>query len=536
MPCPRLGGRLIHAASLLVTMSLRPHRDRLNAFAGAIDPLASANAFRGWVALIVLVGLVARLVRVFADHDLWLDEAMVALNLEEREYVGLMESLNYYQLAPIGFLWLSDFFYQLFGPHEWAVRLGSTLCSVGSLLLLYPVWKIICGLDRDSREFRIAAMIFVGLGSLSPIMIHYGNNLKPYAIDLFATFAMVYGVKSIQCPRGKGYFIALVGSVLCFSTYTAGFAIFAVVMAECVRFVREGKLKASGWLVAGGFCAFLAFVFHAAIAFLFNPIRNATGEMLGEGKYLSINEISYFVLVDNLSIIVGFLQELLSHPGAVYTALLCLVGLAQMFVRRDFSLMVFCLVPPLLIFGFNVLGVFPLAARVNLWLLPSLFIMLSFAGIYFFGIQVRNIKVIGIVFVTFLFVPLTIQVVSRMVNPVNENDLTALVERMHDDVHVGDGVLVDWLSKPVYEIYARWEETDSRLVPVEPFLFPVGFDHQRATMDTLGTGRIWLIRADATVGNPDQRQWSFNYLSETHEHVMSVEMLRAEAHLFEQRN
>ncbi len=96
---------------------------------------------REWLAFILLflVGVGIRLVQFLHCRSLWVDEASVSLNIINRSYLALLHPLGYHQQAPVGFLWVSRFLVNLFGPNEFSLRGYSLICGIASLPVFFLV-------------------------------------------------------------------------------------------------------------------------------------------------------------------------------------------------------------------------------------------------------------------------------------------------------------------------------------------------------------------------------------------------------------
>jgi uncharacterized membrane protein len=127
----------------------------------------------GWI--LAGLGIFLRLRQYFAGRPLWLDEAMVALNVLLRPYGGLLLPLDSDQTAPFPFLWAVKLGSAIGGTDERALRLAPILGGVALLFLMVP-------LARRILEPR-AAVLAVGLTAVSPILIYYSNEIKPYGLD-----------------------------------------------------------------------------------------------------------------------------------------------------------------------------------------------------------------------------------------------------------------------------------------------------------------------------------------------------------------
>jgi len=128
---------------------------------------------------LLLAGLAFRLVQYFANRSLWLDESMLALNIASRSAWGLLRPLDYNQVAPPLFLWLGRLSVVLGGTNEMALRAWPMLAALAVLPLLALVAYRLLG--------PAGGLATIALASLSPTLVFYANEAKPYGSDAFVT-------------------------------------------------------------------------------------------------------------------------------------------------------------------------------------------------------------------------------------------------------------------------------------------------------------------------------------------------------------
>jgi 4-amino-4-deoxy-L-arabinose transferase-like glycosyltransferase len=129
--------------------------------------------------MLVLVGLgvVWRVARFATGQALWGDEAFLAVNVLLRDFAGLLRPLDYYQIAPVGFLWGELAMVRMLGKSEWALRLipfASGLASLG----------LFVGFARKTLDRR-SALLAVGIFAAAFYPVRHATEAKPYATDLF---------------------------------------------------------------------------------------------------------------------------------------------------------------------------------------------------------------------------------------------------------------------------------------------------------------------------------------------------------------
>ncbi len=145
-------------------------------------PRSTYRAFAIATYAIVAAGLLWRVARYLANWPLWGDEAYIAVSLLTRDFAGLTRPLEYYQIAPPGFLWAELAVIRWLGASELALRLVPFLCGIASLFLF---WRLAAKtLDRRS------ALLAIAFFAVSFYPIRHANEVKPYSLDLFLALVM----------------------------------------------------------------------------------------------------------------------------------------------------------------------------------------------------------------------------------------------------------------------------------------------------------------------------------------------------------
>ncbi len=132
---------------------------------------------------IILLGALLRVNQYAYDRSLFLDEAMVATNISDRSFAGLLKPLQYDQRAPAGFLICEKAATVLFGQTDLALRLFPLICGVASLPMLFWVAR-----GRLS-ESGVACVLL--LFALAPPLVFLSSDLKQYSTDALATLAIL---------------------------------------------------------------------------------------------------------------------------------------------------------------------------------------------------------------------------------------------------------------------------------------------------------------------------------------------------------
>jgi len=170
---------------------------------------------------LLLVGAGLRLWQYFANASLWIDEIALAENVLRRPLSALLrQPLALDQVAPPGFLALAKASTAVFGGTEMALRLVP-LASGLLALALFP---------RLARRFQPAwvSVFATALFALSPTLVRYSAEFKPYSTDVAAAVALTliaFGLRDSDASAGRFLRGALLGGAAVWFSQTAVFMV-----------------------------------------------------------------------------------------------------------------------------------------------------------------------------------------------------------------------------------------------------------------------------------------------------------------------
>jgi hypothetical protein len=137
------------------------------------------------IAVIAIVaGVAVRIIEFMRDRPLWLDEAMLALNIGARSIGQLARPLDYDQSAPLAYLWIERIAVSVAGVSERSLRV---LPFVAGITLLPLVWLV----ARRLAGVKTATLATV-LSALSLSLVTFGAEGKQYGVDPLATLLIVW--------------------------------------------------------------------------------------------------------------------------------------------------------------------------------------------------------------------------------------------------------------------------------------------------------------------------------------------------------
>jgi hypothetical protein len=175
------------------------------------------------VGAIISVGILLRLRQYATNRSLWLDEAMLALNIVNRSFAQLLQPLDYNQGAPVAFLFIQKALVLIFGNHEAVLRLFPLVTGITSLILFSRV------ADRYLTGAR--QWVTLSLFAFSDPLIYYTSEAKQYSSDVMVTLLLMWAAsrwRDNTLKLGTLALLAMVGAVSIWLSHPAVFVLTAL--------------------------------------------------------------------------------------------------------------------------------------------------------------------------------------------------------------------------------------------------------------------------------------------------------------------
>lgn len=387
-------------------------------------------------ALLIVVGIGGRLAHMLADRSLWLDEAMLALNIVARSFADLLHPLDYAQGAPLGFLMLEKVSVTLFGPSEAALRLVPFLAAVGAV----PLFHFVARRCLPRREALIALAFF----ALSPALVYYAAEAKQYSVDVFVAVLLLLATLHADQEHGSGVaaaLLALLGAAAIWLSHPAVF-----VLAGAGAYLIGRRLRAGGRRDAVRFAVvatvwLVSFVLDVRVS-LQDLAMNRFLLGYWDGGFppvpLSLAALSWYPRAGQNLLALGFLVPFAGEQSSLVTTALCWTALAfacRWCVRHPWQALL--LVGPLgVAFVAAALGRYPFAGRLLLFAVPSVFLVLAAGAGSAWRMTERSAASVGIVVLVGLLASCVLPLASWLAHPYKEElkpTLAWMSQRMAPD-------------------------------------------------------------------------------------------------------
>lgn len=232
---------------------------------------------RDWIAIatwcLLAIGIAARLLRFVLRFPLWGDECLLATNFIDRDFIGLLRPLDNHQVAPVAFLWLEEAATRLFGFSEYSLRLWPLMAGLCATVLLFRFAR---------RELPpLAALFAVGFFAVSSYAIRHAVEVKPYAIDAFATTVLLSAAWPLwrrPADLDRLWLLAPLAGLAVLVSYPSVFVVGAIGLVTLPAVLRSRRPRA--WLAMGAFGSAVAAAFALMLATSVGPQFAAEAQVM----------------------------------------------------------------------------------------------------------------------------------------------------------------------------------------------------------------------------------------------------------------
>jgi hypothetical protein len=318
-------------------------------------------------------------------RSLGLDEARLAVNIAARSWGGLLRPLDLDQTAPPLFLWAERLAFLLSGRGDCALRFPPVAAGIAAALLVYPLARRF--LERT--EARLAALIAV----FAPLLITYSNAVKQYSVELLTAVLLILVFERALRPGASRRSVRAMLAAGVVAPWIALSSVFVLAAAWLIQGAHATRGRAGAVRLALASAAVWGASAAAAYAAVYRPAaRNPYLQRFWELAFVSPardgfaaqawktleDQVWGFLAGDPLLDRQPFLWPL--RIGTIVVAILCLLGCRRLLRSRGPEAVWWLTGPALLTLSASMLGLFPIAPRLTLFLLPGL-IVLVVAGL-----------------------------------------------------------------------------------------------------------------------------------------------------------
>jgi uncharacterized membrane protein len=440
------------------------------------------------ILIVFLAGLILRVRQFLAGRSLWLDEAMLALNIVKRGFADLFKPLEYDQGAPIGFLLVEKIFNLFLGRNEYALRLFPLILGLLSLWLFYLLLK------RFTRETSL--ILALALFAFNPYLIYYSSEVKQYISDVFVAISLLLiATHYFERPSRKGLGILTLAGL--FALWLSHPSLFILAGIGATLFLLHLRKRdfASLRLVTGMGVAWLANTGLLYALTLANLRNNSFMKEYWREAFAPMppwSNIGWYWEAFR-----GNADSLLAVTFAPLLLLfVMLAGLASLYKQKRHSAAVIAWMLAFTVLASS-LGLYPSSERMVLFLAPVMILLIGVA----LGYVIQTLRGRPVISTTvtlfagiYLFygaLPLTVE---HFISPKYFEHIRPTMEYLRGAWKEGDKLYVSSGGAPAFEYYAP-------MYGLEDIDYTAGeredYDNHDRMIQRLaalkGRGRVWVL-------------------------------------------
>lgn len=396
---------------------------------------------------VFLIACLIAVIQVFFSRSLWLDEAMLSLNFVDKNFLELLRPLDRNQVAPIGYLFLVKFLFNVLGNSEFSLRLYSLFCYFGAFYLIFDFFK-----DYFSKKTDLALLLVLIFFNF--FFLYYSFEVKQYIGDVFFTFLLLKTFDSNSTVAKKvviSFIAILFSNVAVLNLFCLGVYDFL----KLIKSRNEFKLLLPYLLVIPFFAVYYWFFIHN------HPTKAFMLDFWNENFFptnFSSSEPLKFVIKEynwarERFITFSFHPKiLLLHD--IFVGVMIMLGLVFNVIKKRFGILFLLIAPIFLHLILSSLKLYPVNARLILYLFPSL-IFLFVSGI----VLIKDVLINKfIIFVSetlkFSLVVFVFYVVIKSL-PIQKEEIKKGIDFIVKNKSIDQDLLIHYGAASAFEYYEK---------------------------------------------------------------------------------
>ncbi len=402
---------------------------------------------------LVLIGVVLRLWHWLGGRSLWLDEAMVANSIVGRDWAGLLQPLDEMQMAPIGWLFVERAAYLFIGHSDLVLRLPQLAAGIAALALFAFAMRHMLG--------TAGSLIAVALFALSPELVRYTAEVKPYGIDAFVAVASIammsrYMFGNVALSARNVAALAAGGVLAIMLSLAAAFILAGCGIALALReaFAHRWRNLAGLVLVGASWLGVFAWLFLRTSLHSQNNVvdfmQGYWSDAFAPFPPTSMDDLKWYLFA-----VVRIFDYAFGVESRWPAIVACSLGAVIAF-RRNWLFGLALIAPVILAFATSLLDLYPPRDRLILFTLPALFVFIGFGiDAVYGGVQK---KVIAAAMLACLLLAGSLQTLWGAFNfysvPFGAEDIRPLLNRVADHREKDEPIYVNFSGLPAFRYYA----------------------------------------------------------------------------------
>jgi hypothetical protein len=471
----------------------------------------------------IFSGVAFRIIQYGYNRSLWLDEAMLSSTILNRSYGAmLVPPLDYYQYAPLGFLWLERFFVGLIHPLEYGLRFFPLVCGVISVLAFWRLTRYVLG--------PIGQITALSLFSCGHYLVYYASEVKQYSTEVLVCVVLIWAClwyRAAGPSWGKTLFLGILGAAAVWLSFSAVFILAGIGISLAFFATRNPSRKDLVLLLplfalwAGSFLI----AYYGVISHLpYRPdVMKEWNDLNGFWPFppTSLAELAWPL---------KSLQTFIANPLGMETIFPYTVVLAVGFWCLARHAPFFCLVAGLTV-ALAVAAAaghkYPFALRTILYLVPLALIGIGAAiDTLWEKLNPANLGVFLLIVLALLYTPIK-GGFHQALHPIVNTEIKPALEIISQNARSGDGLYVYRYAMPAVLVYQR-QYPMLRQLKMYSTPIPSGFPSQQEVDEQLRQlqaqgGRVWLLFAHTEVESASYRYYMCYFLDHLGQRLSAYE-------------